>query len=278
MCHCIAAIAPHHQDTSTSASITCIFFFLNRTFLLTEFSPYMANRASEESLANGYRTRFIYCSIGAVLLCFGVIILVSGIVVYILAHSGSGTHINDFFYHHQAEKTLNHTPILIAIILSSFGVTLIAISIVFSFLACLTNGHIGETQFGQCKYREPEREQEGQQVTSPLLLEGRVAPVVSSTTPKYFCNHQPVAPTQFDTPTPSPTKQGDINTVGLPPPATTRRVPPNGFSYLVNPSEIHSYHHNRQGQSAGIIGPVRVQHLKNTTGVIPTASNKESEI
>ena len=235
-------------------------------FLVLPSSPKMPQSRTPNDPSNGYRSRFIYCSIGAVLLCVGVIFLVSGIVVYILSTTGGTTYINDFFYH-QPERTLNHTPILVAIILCSFGGTLIAIAIVFSFLACFTDGNIhnmGE-EIKDANPTPPKRMEKSNmnetQVTSPLLKPDSVTVPMNEPTAKYYFHNN-----NNGSPTPTPTTQGDINTVGLPAVVTpTRKVPPNGFSYLVHPSEIHSYH-NR-------LTPVRVQHK-----TIPTASNKESEI
>ncbi|OTF74589.1 hypothetical protein BLA29_009889, partial [Euroglyphus maynei] len=79
-----------------------------------------------------YRTRFMYCSIGATLMCVGVIILVSGMVVYILSSTGPHTYVNNISY----------WPIIVAIILSSSGIAFITIAIVFTLFACFSHGRI----------------------------------------------------------------------------------------------------------------------------------------
>mgnify|MGYP000262286500 CR=1 FL=1 len=89
-----------------------------------------------------YRTRFMYCSIGATLMCVGVIVLVSGLVVYILSSTGPHTYVNNMFFHNLHDYNNNYWPIIVAIILSSSGIAFITIAIVFTLFACFSHGRI----------------------------------------------------------------------------------------------------------------------------------------
>ncbi|KAH7641949.1 hypothetical protein DERF_002951 [Dermatophagoides farinae] len=89
-----------------------------------------------------YRTRFMYCSIGATLMCLGVIVLVSGLVVYILSSTGPHTYVNNMFFHNPHEYNNSYWPIIVAIILSSSGIAFITIAIVFTLFACFSHGRI----------------------------------------------------------------------------------------------------------------------------------------
>ncbi|KAF7490406.1 hypothetical protein SSS_02612 [Sarcoptes scabiei] len=246
----------------------------------------------QRSLADEYRTRFRYCSIGATLMCLGVIIMVSGLVVYIISATGPHSYINNMWIHHQHRFNGRYWPLIIAIILASSGIAFITIAIVFTLLACFSHGRIEEqfnhiqsmsaypsqtadTQYERQKLIEipvsnqkvydemvPTSSPPPRPPPEPINIQASnpYRPVVvrpkTSTTPKSFqmddFDHKVVNHHQISN------EIGDINTVGLPSNhdliAAQKKVPTNGFSYLARPEQIQQYYQTHQRSSNPMLG------------------------
>lgn len=240
--------------------------------------PIPAGRAS----VPGSRLRLIYCTIGTVILCAGVITLIAGIVIFILSSTpsssgSSSTYMSDIFYY-QSQNSENHidqTSIIVAIVLASIGISFICLSFVFAMLACFA-GNDNEPQ--QLSSTEMIYKQGGQRfldsddeaaLMSPMIIRGDGKQV------------KPTMPLdEYSTPQPSSTfNKGDPNTIGLPSVGPYRstssissessrsRVPPNGFSYLAHPSEIQHFCDHRS---------MPVRHQRNKIMELP--SKRESAI
>lgn len=202
--------------------------------------------------ASSSRVRLIYCTIGTVILCAGIITLIAGIVVFILTSTpsssgSSSTYMSDIFYFQSqnSENRIDQTSIIVAIVLGSVGISFICLSFVFAMLACFA----GDNEVPRPQAATFMKQQDG----NLHYVEGEddVAPMIARSA---SLKQMP---------------QGDINTVGLPSmaPSTRSRVPPNGFSYLADPSEIQHFCDHRSM-------PVRNQRYKITE----LANSRESAI
>lgn len=231
------------------------------------------------------RLRLIYCTIGTVILCAGVITLIAGIVIFILSSTpsssgSSSTYMSDIFYY-QSQNSENHidqTSIIVAIVLASIGISFICLSFVFAMLACFAgnddNGPPSQLSSTEVIYKQ--QQQGGQRyhdgggggddeatLMSPMIARGEGKQRGKASMPV----------DEYSSPQPTSTfHQGDPNTIGLPPVGQYRstssissgsnrsRVPPNGFSYLAHPSEIQHFCDHRSM-------PVRHQRNKMESAI-----------
>lgn len=178
----------------------------------------------------------------------GILFTASGLVIYILTSTREQqqvydqyrSYIDDFFYYGTDHNHDPRKPTLMSIVLVSIGIWFIVLSFIMSILACIFGGDNRKRQQPQSRHDElvndeekkarPEKErlidQKGT-IRSVQVVETDVERLMTS----------------------DPLNRGDINTVGLPPQptmATTNTivrnwVPPNGFTYIANPAEIHSH-------------------------------------
>jgi len=198
------------------------------------------NKSSHHSPSGSRRLSCLYCSISAAAFSLGVIILVAGIVIYILTITDASHHYpywGDFFHPvHSAEQRL-HAPIILAIVLGSVGIAFILFAIIFAILACLNTEREYDIEQYESTQKNGAKNTDEQEVLLTPIINSKDSKTVSSDT----------APKRVGTDLADSSTQGDLNTVGLPSAMSggRHRVPPNGFSYLQNPSEIQNYYENK---------------------------------
>lgn len=190
------------------------------------------------------RRRFFLCTLSAILLIAGSLLLLGAIALYVVlkvttrALPNSETYRQRTLYHQPTDASqveYDFHPITVIIILAAVAAALITCGSICAIIACTVYGkRSSSTKASRAEHADSQEEAKGetdhQQLTP--LIDFAQNERLKSKKEKLI----PAAP------------QGDINTIGLPEtvPETSFRVPKNGFTYLANPLEIHSYHKNRE--------------------------------
>lgn len=191
--------------------------------------------------------RFFLCTLSTILLVAGTLLLVGAIALYVLwkvttgkALPNSETYRQRTLYHQPTDASqveYDFHPITIIIVLAALAAALITFGSIGAIIACTAcSNKSSSTKASRGEHVDSEEEVEGKRE------EHQLTPLIDLT------QNERLKKDNRDRSTPA-APQGDINTIGLPetvPETNFKRVPRNGFTYLANPLEIHSYHKNRE--------------------------------
>ena len=190
------------------------------------------------------RRRFFFCTLATILFVAGTLILLGTIALFVIFRVSTRALPNSETYRQRTlyqqtdanQWDYDFQPLTIIVILASVGGALIIFASICAVISCTV--HDGSSSGSRAEHTDSEEEErKDEQLVTPLIGSGNESEVMSpQTSHKQQATHE--------------TPKGDINTIGLPEtvPGTIYKVPRNGFTYLANPGEIHSYYRNKASE------------------------------